>query len=54
MDGGQKIFTDILNPHVSFNVSNIDASAASYEKAFGVTVMNFSLSLYGGRDGVEP
>ncbi len=29
---------NILKPHVSLNVSNIDASVAFYEKAFGVTV----------------
>ena len=28
---------NILKPHVSLNVSNIDASVAFYEKAFGVT-----------------
>jgi catechol 2,3-dioxygenase-like lactoylglutathione lyase family enzyme len=28
----------ILKPHVSLNVSNIDTSVAFYEKAFGVTV----------------
>jgi catechol 2,3-dioxygenase-like lactoylglutathione lyase family enzyme len=28
----------ILKPHVSLNVSNIDASVAFYEKAFGLTV----------------
>jgi catechol 2,3-dioxygenase-like lactoylglutathione lyase family enzyme len=27
----------VLKPHVSLNVSNIDASVAFYEKAFGVT-----------------
>ena len=27
---------NILKPHVSLNVSNIDASVAFYEKAFGV------------------
>lgn len=29
---------NVLKPHVSLNVSNIDASVAFYEKAFGVTV----------------
>lgn len=29
---------NILKPHVSLNVSSIDASVAFYEKAFGVTV----------------
>lgn len=29
---------NILKPHVSLNVSNIDASVAFYEKAFGVEV----------------
>jgi catechol 2,3-dioxygenase-like lactoylglutathione lyase family enzyme len=29
---------NILKPHVSLNVSNIDAAVAFYEKAFGVTV----------------
>jgi catechol 2,3-dioxygenase-like lactoylglutathione lyase family enzyme len=29
---------NILKPHVSLNVSNIDASVAFYEKAFGVPV----------------
>lgn len=29
---------NILKPHVSLNVSNIDASVAFYEKAFGVKV----------------
>ncbi len=29
---------NILKPHVSLNVSNIDASVAFYEKAFGITV----------------
>lgn len=28
---------NILKPHVSLNVSNIDASVAFYEKVFGVT-----------------
>ena len=28
---------NILKPHVSLNVSNIDASVTFYEKAFGVT-----------------
>ncbi len=28
---------NVLKPHVSLNVSNIDASVAFYEKAFGVT-----------------
>ncbi|HEY2406412.1 MAG TPA: ArsI/CadI family heavy metal resistance metalloenzyme [Polyangiaceae bacterium] len=28
----------VLKPHVSLNVSNIDASVAFYEKAFGVSV----------------
>ncbi|MGE0784582.1 MAG: ArsI/CadI family heavy metal resistance metalloenzyme [Sandaracinaceae bacterium] len=28
---------NILKPHVSLNVTNIDASVAFYEKAFGVT-----------------
>lgn len=28
----------ILKPHVSLNVSNVDQSVAFYEKAFGVTV----------------
>src|SRR4051812_42544496 len=28
---------NIIKPHVSLNVSNIDASVAFYEKAFGVT-----------------
>jgi catechol 2,3-dioxygenase-like lactoylglutathione lyase family enzyme len=28
---------NIVKPHVSLNVSNIDASVAFYEKAFGVT-----------------
>ena len=27
---------NILKPHVSLNVSNIDASVAFYERAFGV------------------
>ena len=27
---------NVLKPHVSLNVSNIDASVAFYEKAFGV------------------
>jgi catechol 2,3-dioxygenase-like lactoylglutathione lyase family enzyme len=27
----------ILKPHVSLNVSNVDASVAFYEKAFGIT-----------------
>ena len=26
----------ILKPHVSLNVSNVDASVAFYEKAFGI------------------
>lgn len=29
---------DILKPHVSLNVSDVDASVAFYEKAFGVPV----------------
>ena len=29
---------NVLKPHVSLNVSNIDAAVAFYEKAFGVTV----------------
>lgn len=29
---------NVLKPHVSLNVSNIDASVAFYEKAFGVKV----------------
>lgn len=29
---------NVLKPHVSLNVSNVDASVAFYEKAFGVTV----------------
>jgi catechol 2,3-dioxygenase-like lactoylglutathione lyase family enzyme len=29
---------NILKPHVSLNVTNVDASVAFYEKAFGVTV----------------
>jgi catechol 2,3-dioxygenase-like lactoylglutathione lyase family enzyme len=29
---------NVLKPHVSLNVSNIDASVAFYEKAFAVTV----------------
>ncbi|MGH7284054.1 MAG: ArsI/CadI family heavy metal resistance metalloenzyme [Polyangiaceae bacterium] len=29
---------NVIKPHVSLNVSNIDASVAFYEKAFGVTV----------------
>lgn len=29
---------NVLKPHVSLNVTNIDASVAFYEKAFGVTV----------------
>src|SRR6476469_4399648 len=29
---------NVLKPHVSLNVSNIDASVAFYEKAFGVAV----------------
>jgi catechol 2,3-dioxygenase-like lactoylglutathione lyase family enzyme len=29
---------NVLKPHVSLNVSNIDASVAFYEKAFGVSV----------------
>src|SRR4051812_10158821 len=29
---------NILKPHVSLNVANIDASVAFYEKVFGVTV----------------
>lgn len=29
---------NVLKPHVSLNVSNIDASVAFYEKTFGVTV----------------
>ena len=29
---------NVLKPHVSLNVSNIDASVAFYEKAFGVRV----------------
>jgi catechol 2,3-dioxygenase-like lactoylglutathione lyase family enzyme len=28
---------NVLKPHVSLNVSNVDASVAFYEKAFGVT-----------------
>jgi catechol 2,3-dioxygenase-like lactoylglutathione lyase family enzyme len=28
----------VLKPHVSLNVSNIDSSVAFYEKAFGITV----------------
>jgi catechol 2,3-dioxygenase-like lactoylglutathione lyase family enzyme len=28
---------NVLKPHVSLNISNIDASVAFYEKAFGVT-----------------
>jgi predicted enzyme related to lactoylglutathione lyase len=28
---------NVLKPHLSLNVSNIDASVAFYEKAFGVT-----------------
>ena len=27
---------NVLKPHVSLNISNIDASVAFYEKAFGV------------------
>ena len=29
---------NVLKPHVSLNISNIDASVAFYEKAFGVAV----------------
>jgi len=29
---------NILKPHVSLNVSNVEASVAFYEKLFGVTV----------------
>ena len=29
---------NVLKPHVSLNVSNIDAAVSFYEKAFGVTV----------------
>lgn len=29
---------NVLKPHVSLNVSNVDASVAFYEKAFGVSV----------------
>jgi len=29
---------NVLKPHVSLNVSNVDASVAFYEKAFGITV----------------
>lgn len=29
---------NVLKPHVSLNVSNVDASVAFYEKAFGVKV----------------
>lgn len=29
---------NVIKPHVSLNVSNIDASVSFYEKAFGVTV----------------
>jgi len=29
---------NVLKPHVSLNVSNIDSAVAFYEKAFGVTV----------------
>jgi catechol 2,3-dioxygenase-like lactoylglutathione lyase family enzyme len=32
----KEIAMNILKPHVSLNVSNIDASVAFYEKAFGV------------------
>jgi catechol 2,3-dioxygenase-like lactoylglutathione lyase family enzyme len=31
-----RCFMNVLKPHVSLNVSNIDASVAFYEKAFGV------------------
>jgi catechol 2,3-dioxygenase-like lactoylglutathione lyase family enzyme len=33
---GRKHAMNVLKPHVSLNVSNIDASVAFYEKAFGV------------------
>jgi catechol 2,3-dioxygenase-like lactoylglutathione lyase family enzyme len=34
--GRKNEFMNILKPHISLNVSNIDASVAFYERAFGV------------------
>ena len=34
---GRSIAMNVLKPHVSLNVSNIDKSVAFYEKAFGMS-----------------